>query len=1005
MKISYKKQHRRDTMKLIATWVTLLALFCPPSLLFASTENDSTHKIHLAVAGPMEDVSSAGTTFFNAANLFAEHFNDDPAHKGFEVVIHPFDDQNNLEQAQKVAKEISDHQEIIGVIGHNYSNISIGASRVYKEGGISAISPTSTNDNVVKDNKWMFTNIFNDSFQGRFLAHYAKFILSKEKAFILYEDQKYGKLLAETFEKESQTQGTAILAKREYSTSEFESSIEGLAGEMKEVDQGSIIFIAGHIEEVAKLVHYLKTHDIDASIIVPDAVAQKDFHKAFQAYPKELQSPGYYANGIYAATPLLYPSAGEEAQQFASKYQDKVGLQPDWRAAYAYDATMMLTQAVMLSKSYGPSSEAEESLSLKQRRANVQQMLANFNTSNQSIQGLSGLNFFEPEGNMKKPLTVARFRHNKLLPAPIQIRQVSNPKEIIGLSERIQEGSIFEVDDKFYYRTFVVYSGVDLKKIGKLDLNQKTRELEFDLWFRYQEGIAVNDIEFCNAYKPIKLRMPVEELTYGQSVYQRYQVKGVFKTDFVERRSPDHHSLGICFSNSKHNNTNILYIPDVVGGDVTSFGDNIPHYDEFKAATGWTPEEFTSYQSQLNRPIQGNIKYIHNISKTITFSSFFTVLTLTQSSSVFRNLISYNWALQLFVLSIILFLLFEEKAVFKLWWPFVGKRFFLRRSTKVIQVSAKPSTGFLYNHDYGTKDVVVEVASSETPVVWPWYIKHLAIVGFIYAFEIIFIDFLFHRAGFDTINQFRLYFDILWWFVPAIILIRGVYKFGWLAIEQSTGQKIPIFVQILFALTILSLAMLGVMTFVFQQTAAGIIGTSGIFLMILGLAVQMNITNIFAGLVLSSENTIKKGDWVKIDNLEEGKVISVNWRAIVLRQRDSSVQVIPNGIISDSNFRSYSTGEPVEYWEFIHFPKEMPYEEAEGFLMTAMLATDEVLKDPGPSVALRQYTHWSAKYVYCFNLADYGLKKKARKKIHRRLMDDLQAAGVETANLHHDLDV
>ena len=107
-------------------------------------------------------------------------------------------------------------------------------------------------------------------------------------------------------------------------------------------------------------------------------------------------------------------------------------------------------------------------------------------------------------------------------------------------------------------------------------------------------------------------------------------------------------------------------------------------------------------------------------------------------------------------------------------------------------------------------------------------------------------------------------------------------------------------------------AVFGAIAFVYDYRLTGLLATSGVVAMIIGLAVQLNITNIFAGVALNLERPFLIGDWVMIhgrtpdpDNGVIGQVIDINWRTTRLRTADDTEIVIPNGIISEKTITNF----------------------------------------------------------------------------------------------------
>ncbi|MGH7321887.1 MAG: mechanosensitive ion channel family protein, partial [Candidatus Rokuibacteriota bacterium] len=77
-----------------------------------------------------------------------------------------------------------------------------------------------------------------------------------------------------------------------------------------------------------------------------------------------------------------------------------------------------------------------------------------------------------------------------------------------------------------------------------------------------------------------------------------------------------------------------------------------------------------------------------------------------------------------------------------------------------------------------------------------------------------------------------------------------------------------------------------------------LVATSAALSIILGLALQETLSNVFAGLALIIERPFEPGDWIQFGN-RVGQVKEVSWRAVklqLLRQDDSLI--VPNSVIA-----------------------------------------------------------------------------------------------------------
>src|SRR6202042_3083501 len=102
-----------------------------------------------------------------------------------------------------------------------------------------------------------------------------------------------------------------------------------------------------------------------------------------------------------------------------------------------------------------------------------------------------------------------------------------------------------------------------------------------------------------------------------------------------------------------------------------------------------------------------------------------------------------------------------------------------------------------------------------------------------------------------------------------------------------------------------ALAMMG---FVFGLSLQGVLATSGVIAIVLGLALQSTLGDVFSGLSLSIEKPYRIGDEILLEGGAEGEVIEMNWRATHLRNGANDVVVIPNSAIAKLRIQNHSSG-------------------------------------------------------------------------------------------------
>jgi len=409
------------------------------------------------------------------------------------------------------------------------------------------------------DNEWYFRSSLNDKLQGQSLATYAKKVLKYDTASIIYDNNSYGSYLAEVFEQTSKSLGVKVKYKWNFEADDefLEQTLKQIVNELQHKDDPGVIFIATHAGEGIRLVKNMKDRDVRNPIMAPDAFASEAFHQAFSRYPKEKSSPGYYTDGIYVATPWTSDITNEKGFRFQESYEKRYDAKPGWHAAFAYDTAMVLIAAIRKSDVPG------ERITVRRYRDRIRDYLANLTSVYEAVEGVTGYNFFDDQGDSQKPIFVGTYKHQRLITALTQFQAVRNIHEVPNLEKAKKEGRVEFFNGKYSYKVNVIYTGIDIKKISQLNVDSFTYVLDFYLWFRYHGDINIQEIEFLNAVNPINLRDKEVKKKPG---YRLYHVKGEFQADFLPGlHSFDEHVLGVSFRSSAMDRNNLIFVKDVLG--------------------------------------------------------------------------------------------------------------------------------------------------------------------------------------------------------------------------------------------------------------------------------------------------------------------------------------------------------------------------------------------------------------------------------------------------------
>ena len=147
---------------------------------------------------------------------------------------------------------------------------------------------------------------------------------------------------------------------------------------------------------------------------------------------------------------------------------------------------------------------------------------------------------------------------------------------------------------------------------------------------------------------------------------------------------------------------------------------------------------------------------------------------------------------------------------------------------------------------------------------------------------------------------------------------------------------------------------LSVLAFVFAVPVGTLIATSGVFAIILGLALQNTLSDVFSGIALNLGRPFVLGDWIALSDGTEGRVVETNWRSTHLLTSTHNVVALPNSFLAKLGLTNVSSPDESHGLTLTIrlAPTKMPSLVVE-IMQTALMSCNLIQKYPPPSVAIR----------------------------------------------------
>lgn len=190
---------------------------------------------------------------------------------------------------------------------------------------------------------------------------------------------------------------------------------------------------------------------------------------------------------------------------------------------------------------------------------------------------------------------------------------------------------------------------------------------------------------------------------------------------------------------------------------------------------------------------------------------------------------------------------------------------------------------------------------------------------------------------------------ILWWTHLSWATIGFVRIY---IVLDGRPREARLIQDLLVAIVYLGV-LLSVMAFVFGVPIGTLLATSGILAIILGLALQNTLGDVFSGIALTLGRPYVIGDWIVLSEGTEGRVVASNWRSTCLLTNAHNLAVLPNSVLAKQGLINVS--KPDENHQIMLCVRIAPTCEPSRIrevMLDAMKKCGELARDPAPSVSL-----------------------------------------------------
>ena len=146
---------------------------------------------------------------------------------------------------------------------------------------------------------------------------------------------------------------------------------------------------------------------------------------------------------------------------------------------------------------------------------------------------------------------------------------------------------------------------------------------------------------------------------------------------------------------------------------------------------------------------------------------------------------------------------------------------------------------------------------------------------------------------------------------------------------------------------------------------SGIIATSAVVTVVLGLSLQATLGNVLGGIALQLDDSIHVNDWLQLSNGQQGKITAIRWRHTVVETRNWDTIIVPNSALLGENIiiLGQRQDQPVQHRMWVYFNVDFRYSPEEVI---------NVVEDALQSTPIANVAAFPPPNCICFDFAKQG---------------------------------
>ena len=349
--------------------LTVVLMFLTISPFGCSKKEPQPKKLKFGATFPLTgDVASYGQKAKRGIELAVEKINSQGGLLERRITVDFQDDRNDKKEAVSIVTKFASIDSVPVIFGSAGSTVSLAIVPIANRNKVILISPISSSTKLsTEGGPYFFRTCPADDLQAEILASWVNEAGTKNVA-IIYTNNSWGKPLAEGFEDKFTMAGGKVLLSE--GVEENSTDFRTIMAKLKELKNLDAVVSPTYPKEGGVFVRQIKEMGLKVPLFGGDNWGSPEF----LTIAKDAAEGVFYTAPSESTSPIY--------EDFANRYRQKYGEEPDVFSAYAYDAVTAVFEAVKKCKSTNSEKIREALLDV-------------------SFVGVSGKIAFKPNGDLK----------------------------------------------------------------------------------------------------------------------------------------------------------------------------------------------------------------------------------------------------------------------------------------------------------------------------------------------------------------------------------------------------------------------------------------------------------------------------------------------------------------------------------------------------------------------------------------------------------------------------